>query len=297
MLKENIIQFFKDETTEKQELNCAMLRIDLLHPVVSGNKLFKLNYYLKEAIATRKKGIVTFGGYHSNHLVASAFAAKQANLGSIGIVRGEKPDCLSHTLKDCIAYDMELKFYSREEYDTITIEKIHEDHPDHLMIQQGGYGAQGMRGAMDILRIEGAEEFNFILAACGTGTMGAGLINAAASQQKVVLLSVLKKNFSIIDEINALIDPLTISSHAFEILFDFHLGGYAKESKSLFECMNSFYRTHKIPTDFVYTGKLVYGFYKLAEAEFFPKKSKILLIHSGGLQGNRSLSDNQLIFY
>lgn len=296
MLKQNIIQFFKDETTETHELNCAMLRIDRLHPVVSGNKIFKLKYYLKEAIANNKKGILTLGGYYSNHLVASAFAAKEAGLESIAIVRGEKPERLSQTLTDCLTYQMDLKFFNRESYDAINHDQLQESYPDHLIIPQGGYGRKGMEGASEILQIEGTEQFDLIIAACGTGTMGAGLISAGATHQRILLMSVLKNNFSVHEEIKALIEQTTINKSAFEIFFDFHLGGYAKPDKDLFACMNTFYSKHHIPTDFVYTGKMLYGFYKLAASGFFPRKSKILLIHSGGLQGNRSLKDNQLIF-
>lgn len=296
MLKENIIQYFQDETTEKHELTCAMLRIDTLHPLVSGNKLFKLKYYLKEAISLNKKGIVTLGGYFSNHLVASAYASKDAGLQSIGIVRGEEPSSLSPTLKDCVGYGMVLKFNKRELFDLINIEHLQESYPDHLVIPQGGYGEKGMQGAGEILNIAGTDQFDFIIAACGTGTMGAGLISSAAPHQRIILISVLKNNFSVREEIKALIDPSINNKTAFEVLFDFHLGGYAKTSETLFECMNAFYRDHQIPTDFVYTGKIIYGFNKLISAGFFPKKSRILLIHSGGLQGNRSLKDNELIY-
>lgn len=296
MLNKNIIHFFQDETTEKYELTSAILRIDTIHPIISGNKIFKLKYYLRETIATNKVGILTFGGYYSNHLVASAYAAKQANLESIGIVRGERPNILSQTLSDCITYNMKLKFYSRNEYDAVNIEAIQQEYPEYLMIQEGGYGEKGMYGAMEILQIDGTNNFDFIIAASGTGTMGAGLISGAASHQKVILISVLKNNFTVIEEVKALLSPLTNNSANFEILFDFHLGGYAKKSEPLFESMNAFYIKHQIPTDFVYTGKMIHAFYKLAESGFFPKKSKILLIHSGGLQGNRSLEDHQLIY-
>lgn len=296
MLNKNIIQYFQDETTEKYELTSAVLRIDTIHPIISGNKLFKLKYYLKETIDTNKIGILTFGGYYSNHLVASAYAAKQANLESIGIVRGERPNLLSQTLSDCITYNMELKFYSRNEYDAVDIESIQHEYPEYLVIHEGGYGGKGMYGAMEILQIDGTTDFDFILAASGTGTMGAGLISGAGSHQKIILISVLKNNFTVIEDVKALLSPLAIKSVNFEILFDFHLGGYAKKSETLFESMNSFYIKHQIPTDFVYTGKMMYAFYKLAESGYFPKKSKILLIHSGGLQGNRSLEDHQLIY-
>ncbi len=296
MLDKSLIQAFEDETTISHELCCSFLRLDLLHRVVSGNKLFKLKYYLEEALSNDKRGIVTVGGPHSNHLVASAYAAKQSKLESIGLVRGEEPARMSETLIDCLTYGMELKFTSREIFDATTIDMMQGQYPDHLVIQQGGYGKAGMLGAMDILKIKGTEEFDYILAACGSGTTGAGLIRAAHPNQKVVLISVLKNNFSILDEINALVESPEKNHPDFDVLFDFHLGGYAKKNTTLFKIMNSFHSTHQIPTDFVYTGKLVHGFYQLAKASFFPKKSKILLIHSGGLQGNRSLTNNELIY-
>ena len=296
MLEKNSIQAFEDEATISHELYCSFLRLDLLHPVVSGNKLFKLKYYLEEAQSNHQKGIVTLGGPHSNHLVASAYAAKESKLESIGLVRGEQPVILSETLRDCQAYGMELKFTSREIFDATTTNMLQERYPAHLVIQQGGYGKTGMRGAMDILKIKGTEEFDYILAACGSGTTGAGLIRAAHPNQRVVLLSVLKNNFSILDEINALVESTEKNYPDFDMLFDFHLGGYAKKNTALFKTMNSFHSKHQIPTDFVYTGKLVHGFYQLAKDSFFPKKSKILLIHSGGLQGNRSLTKNELIY-
>ena len=296
MLDKSLIQPFEDETTIAHELSCSFLRIDLLHPVVSGNKLFKLKYYLEEAQSNHQIGIVSLGGSHSNHLVASAYAAKQSQLESIGLVRGEEPASLSETLRDCQAYGMELRFTSREIFDATTTDMLQALYPAHLVIQQGGYGKNGMLGAMDILKIKGTEEFDYILAACGSGTTGAGLIRAAHPNQRVVLLSVLKNNFSILDEINTLVESPEKKYPDFDVLFDFHLGGYAKKNTMLFTTMNRFHSAHQIPTDFVYTGKLVHGFYQLAKDSFFPKKSKILLIHSGGLQGNRSLTKNELIY-
>ena len=296
MIKNNILHFFEDEYTTMHELTCAVLRIDTLHPIISGNKLFKLKYYIKEAVDKNKKGILTLGGYYSNHLVATAYAAEEAGLISIGIVRGEKPTNLSPTLIECINYNMEIIFYNRNKFDSINVEELQALYPEYIVIPQGGYGKNGMLGAKDILQIKGTEEFDHIVAACGTGTMGAGLISAAADHQKIVLISVLKHNFSVLEEIRDLLHPSEKNYSSFDLLFDFHLGGYARTSQQLFDAMNYFYSKHQIPTDFVYTGKMVYGFYELAASGFFPKKSKILLIHSGGLQGNRSLTNNQLIY-
>jgi 1-aminocyclopropane-1-carboxylate deaminase/D-cysteine desulfhydrase-like pyridoxal-dependent ACC family enzyme len=191
---------------------------------------------------------------------------------------------------------MELVFISRETFDKTTVDLLQKQYPAHQVIEQGGYGRLGMRGAAEILNLNGTDQFDFVVAASGSGTMGAGLISNARSHQRVILMSVLKNNFSILDEINALLESIEKTKPAYDMFFDFHLGGYAKKNSDLFDKMNSFYNTHQIPTDFVYTGKLIYGFYQLMKASFFPKKSKILLIHSGGLQGNRSLTKNELIY-
>jgi 1-aminocyclopropane-1-carboxylate deaminase/D-cysteine desulfhydrase-like pyridoxal-dependent ACC family enzyme len=100
----------------------------------------------------------------------------------------------------------------------------------------------------------------------------------------------------VVDEIKQLLLEEEINNKRFDLCFDFHLGGYAKKNPLLFQAMNHFYNTHHIPTDFVYTGKLVHAFYQMMEAGRFASGSKILLIHSGGLQGNRSLLNNELIF-
>ena len=75
-----------------------------------------------------------------------------------------------------------------------------------------------------------------------------------------------------------------------------HFGGYAKHQPALLQFMNEFYRQTGIPSDFVYTGKLFYAINDLVEKNYFPAGSKLLLIHSGGLQGNESLATGSLIF-
>ena len=296
MLEKNIIQSINDEKIQSGGVSAAILRLDLLHPVVSGNKIFKLKYYLAAAKKDAKKGILTFGGAYSNHLVAAAYAAKQNNLEAIGFVRGEKPEKLSHGLEDCISYGMQLEFLSRESFDSIDPSQFSTTYPDHAIIPHGGYGRMGMLGAKEIMEIPGVEAFDTVVAACGTGTMGAGLIAGLQPYQHLTLVSVLKNNFSAMDEIKELLSEVEINSKGFDIRFDFHLGGYAKKNALLFKAMNDFFSIHHVPTDFVYTGKLVHAFYQMLEAGSFKSGSKVLLIHSGGLQGNRSLCNNELIF-
>jgi 1-aminocyclopropane-1-carboxylate deaminase/D-cysteine desulfhydrase-like pyridoxal-dependent ACC family enzyme len=296
MVNEGLIQGITSETHKNNTVRVSMLRLDKLHPVVSGNKLFKLKYHLQETIQQGKKSIVTMGGPYSNHLVAAAYASQQAGLHSIGIVRGNEPEEFSHTLTECIQYGMRLIFCERDEFDSINAPTINEQFPEAYFIAQGGYGLIGAKGSSEILSFQKAREFDFIIAACGTGTMGAGLVNASSANQKIILISVLKNNFSIKTELENMIDESSITKNNFIIKFDFHFGGYAKKNKLLFESMNQFYIKNNIETDFVYTGKMVYAVNEMIKEKFFPSGSNILMIHSGGLQGNRSLQNGELLF-
>jgi 1-aminocyclopropane-1-carboxylate deaminase len=152
-----------------------------------------------------------------------------------------------------------------------------------------------MMGAAEIMKIKGVSDYDFIVAACGTGTMGAGLIIGGSRGQEIILISVLKNNISISAEIGALIADHSYHT-SYTIEHRFHLGGYAKKCDQLFASMNQFFLKFSIPTDFVYTGKMVYGFEKLVMEDRFPKNAKILLIHSGGLQGNRSIDNGSIHF-
>ena len=296
MINEGLIQEITGETHRNNKLRVSMLRLDKLHPVVSGNKLFKLKYHLQEAVQQGKKSIVTMGGPYSNHLVATAYASKHAELNAIGIVRGNQPPEFSQTLKECVQYGMRLIFCERDEFDSINATTINEQFPEAYFIAQGGYGLIGAKGAAEILSFQKAREFDFIIAACGTGTMGAGLVNASSADQKIILISVLKNNFSIKTEIENMIDASSKTKNNFFINFDFHFGGYAKKNKLLFGSMNQFYIDNNIETDFVYTGKMVYAVNEMIKEDFFPRGSNILMIHSGGLQGNRSLQNGELLF-
>lgn len=295
MFDTSLLQYFSDEITKSFQLSCHLLRLDLLHPVVSGNKIFKLKFYIEKAKNENKTTLLTLGGSHSNHLVATAYAAKSYGFKSIGIVRGEETKKPSTTLLECIEYGMELIYVSRSAFGNINLNDYSQLNPEALIIPHGGYGLLGAKGAATILDLVHKNDFDIIIAACGTGTMGAGLVSSALPRQKIILTSVLKNNISVRREIDTLLTEMDISK-AYEIRFENHLGGYAKKNSELFDFMNRFHDNHNIPTDFVYTGKMLYSFYQMMIAAEFPENSRILLIHSGGLQGNRSLTNHELKF-
>jgi len=137
------------------------------------------------------------------------------------------------------------------------------------------------------------ENYTHICCAAGTGTMTGGLIMSSLPSQRVISISVLKNNIGLEEKINQL---LQANANNFETIHDYHVGGYAKYKPELIDFMNRFYTTTGIPSDFVYTGKLFFAITDLIQNNFFPPSGKLLLIHSGGLQGNASLSKGTLIF-
>jgi 1-aminocyclopropane-1-carboxylate deaminase len=277
-------------------VNADVLRLDEVHPVVSGNKWFKLKEYLKEAQRLQKKVIITFGGPYSNHIVATAAACQLTGLQSIGIIRGEEGLTPSPTLADAKAAGMQLYFVSRSMYTAqILPEEVYATVAvsDTYIIKEGGYGLLGSKGAGTILSGIPEGRYSHIVASVGTGTTLAGII-AAAPKSKVTGISALKNNHSLNSSIAALL-PADLAG-LFEILHDFHFGGYAKRTPSLLQFINDWYQLTGIPSDFVYTGKLFYATDNLIRTGYFARGSSLLLIHSGGLQGNRSLPAGTLIF-
>ena len=276
-------------------LNINILRADVLDPVVSGNKWFKLQFYVRDAIAAGKTTLATFGGPYSNHIIATAKYGASMGFNTVGFIRGEKPTTLSPTLTDAIQHGMTLHFVSRENFDQREKIIAENQDPNWAWIPEGGYGITGADGAKSMLTIKDSSSYDIIICAVGTGTMMAGLIKAAAPHQKVIGLSVLKNNISIDAAIKALLTKEEANKN-FEMIHDYHFGGYAKHKPALIDFMNECYKKMELPLDFVYTAKLMYGVKDLATKGKFEPSSKILVIHSGGLQGNRSFKKGTLIF-
>ncbi|HEX5655279.1 MAG TPA: pyridoxal-phosphate dependent enzyme [Chitinophagaceae bacterium] len=274
-----------------KKITLEVLRLDKIHPLVSGNKWFKLKYYLEQA-RQNNNTIVTFGGAWSNHIVATAAACRHYGLMCIGIIRGEESPTPTPALIQAKELGMQFIFSSRADY---AHKKIPEEFKQktYCIIPEGGYGILGVQGAATIAEHYTAAGFSHICCAVGTGTMMAGLILAATNRQTILGISVLKNHFDLMDSIRHLTPGLQIQS---SINHDYHFGGYARMNPELIAFMNEFFRLTGIPSDFVYTGKLFYAVNDLLKKDYFPDGSKILLVHSGGLQGNASLPGGTLIF-
>lgn len=277
-----------------ERVHTDILRLDLLHPVVSGNKWFKLKYYLEEARLAGHHTIATFGGAFSNHIVATAYAAKEAGLKSRGYIRGELTHTLSPTLRQSQDLGMELIFVTREQFrDPETIMHTNAD-PGVYWVREGGYGLLGAKGAGDILLSAETQNYTHIICAVGTGTMLAGLIRSARVEQQLIGISVLKNHLGLEKEVKSLLN--NGQQAPFTILHDYHFGGYAKHPAELIRFICETWEAEQLPTDIVYTSKLLYAVKELVLKPYFPAGSRLLVIHSGGLQGNNSLPSGILPF-
>lgn len=289
----NHIRLERFPATIGSSIQLSVLRTDLIHPVISGNKWFKLKYYLADALQLGYKTIGSFGGAYSNHIVALAAAAKLNGLKAVGIIRGEANN--SPTLREAKDWGMKIINVSREIYkERQNLMDTFPDQQDIYWVDEGGYGTLGAKGASSILSVKDCSEFSHIVCACGTGTMIAGLIMGGHEFQKIIGISVLKNNKQLEESIAKLL-PESLHNRI-TCVHDYHFGGYAKHPGLLINYMNNVYHRTHIPTDIVYTSKLFYATEDLINRQYFGKEANILVIHSGGLQGNRSLSKNTLCF-
>lgn len=260
-------------------------REDQLHPIISGNKFRKLKYNLAEAKRLGYKKLLTFGGAFSNHIVAVAGAGKEFGFETIGIIRGEElQEKIEENPSLSVAqqFGMKLVFVSRDAYRLKEtpefIKEMKSQFGDFYLLPEGGTNELAIKGCEEILS-EDDIEFSHICSSIGTGGTISGIINSAASHQNIIGFSSLKGDFLQKD----------IAKFAkqknWTMNCEYHFGGYGKVTNELIEFINSFYIQHEIPLDPIYTGKMMFGVLDLIQKDFFPPNSKILAIHTGGLQG------------
>ncbi len=273
---------------EKTGISIDIKREDNIHPEVSGNKFRKLKYNILKAIENNHHSVLTYGGAYSNHIAATAAAAKLHNLKSIGIIRGDEIEDKFHrypeqnsTLAFAKSQGMTFHFINREKYkqkDTIPeIEKLKDIFGDFYRIPEGGTNALAVRGCEDILN-QDDDQYQIIACCVGTGGTLAGLVNASQPKQHVFGFSALKghQHHEILQYVN---------KNNFSIFQDHEFGGYAKTNEKLIEFINAFFHCTSIKLDPIYTGKMMFKLFKMVEQGKFERNTKILVIHSGGLQG------------
>lgn len=287
------LQRINSELLTQKNVSLWVKRDDLIHAEISGNKYRKLKYNLRQAELEGKRSLLTFGGAFSNHIAATAVAGKEFGFETIGIIRGEETSKSNSTLAIAQQNGMNLKFVSRQIYSdkmgASFLKSLKEEFGEFYCIPEGGANELAMKGCSEILR-EVEAEVDFVCVPCGTGTTLAGLLMSMSEKQTALGFPVLKNGGFIAEEVQKLIGSEMNQSNM-ALLTDYHFGGYAKLKPELVRFANWFYKENNIPLDLVYTAKMFYGIFDLLHKDYFPQESRILAVHTGGLQGNIGMID------
>lgn len=270
---------------EEKKVSLFIKREDKIHPLISGNKYRKLKYNIKKAKIAQYQTLLTFGGAFSNHILATASAAHENELKSVGIIRGEELAFKwkgNPTLSQAIALGMQLKFVSRSDYrnkhSVEFIEQLKAEYGHFYLLPEGGTNNLAIKGCEEILTKED-KRFNVVCSSVGTGGTIAGIINSVSLGQKVIGFPALKGDFLIEDICKF------ATNEEWNLQMDYHFGGYGKVSVELINFINDFKKETQIPLDPIYTGKMMFGIVDMVKKDKFERDAKLLAIHTGGLQG------------
>ncbi|MBN8576140.1 MAG: 1-aminocyclopropane-1-carboxylate deaminase/D-cysteine desulfhydrase [Cytophagales bacterium] len=277
---------------QKAGIQLFIKREDQNHPHISGNKWWKLKYNLEAAQQQGHHTLLTFGGAYSNHIYATAAAAHELGLTSIGIIRGEETLPLNGTLAFAKSRGMQLHYVSREAYRNKNsiefIQSLHDRFGEFYLIPEGGTNALAIKGVAEFAQqLQQEIVFDYVCLPVGTGGTIAGLIAGMNEQTQVVGISVLKNGEFLVDEVNNLLKNFSDRVYGnWYIETSYHHGGYAKTNPQLLAFINTMKEQHQLPLDPVYTAKLLWGVFDMVEKGKFKPGSTVLAVHTGGLQGH-----------
>ncbi|MFM5158467.1 1-aminocyclopropane-1-carboxylate deaminase/D-cysteine desulfhydrase [Aeromonas veronii] len=271
------------------ELWCK--RDDLIHPAISGNKWRKLKYHLLHAREHGKRHLLSFGGAYSNHIHALAAAGYQTGLRTTGIIRGEADAVSNTTLRDARRWGMDLVFVDRQSYrrrqDPDWLAQF--DAPDTLIVPEGGSSPLAIPGVAELVGEVPFSPDLWVLPCASGGTL-AGLIAGKRDREQILAIAVLKGGGFITDEVCRL-HPAATSIPGWRIALDHHDGGYAKFSPALWQWVQDFSADTGLPLEPIYSGKAMWGLFRELAAGRIAPGSKIVFIHTGGMQGLAGLRE------
>ncbi|MEN8192330.1 MAG: pyridoxal-phosphate dependent enzyme [Bacteroidota bacterium] len=276
-------------------VNVYMKRIDLVHPVISGNKWYKMKYNIVEMNDLGFDTLLTFGGAYSNHIHAAAHAGKLFGFKTIGLIRGEEHLPLNSTLQAAVNDGMELHYINRtrfKERDTEEfIDEIKAKFGDVFILPLGGTNNTALKGCAEIVE-DFNLEYDYICSAAGSGGTSAGIIAGLAGNKKMIVFPALKGAEFMYELIEYLIMEYSGKKYSnWNLNTEYHFGGFAKLTKELVEFTKEFEQLNGFELDYIYTNKMVYGISNLINKGFFKSGETIVAVHSGGLQGNEAMKE------
>lgn len=277
-------------------VSVLMKRIDLVHPIISGNKWYKMKYNIVEMNRLGIDTLLTFGGAFSNHIHATARAGKIFEFKTIGLLRGEEHLPLNETLKSAVDDEMELHYIDRttfrERESEGFLKWIKNRFGNVYILPLGGTNKIALKGCAEIVgQIE--IDYDYICSASGSGGTFAGIVAGLNGNKKGIAFPALKGGGFLEEVISDLV--LGYSGEQFSnwsLNTDYHFGGFAKLTKELVEFTKEFEKLNKFELDFIYTNKMMFGITELIKSGYFKSGETIIAIHSGGLQGNVGMHRN-----
>lgn len=286
----NDLLALKSQIFEQIELTVLLKPEYQNHPYISGNKWWKLKYNLEKAVHQGRTTLLTFGGAYSNHIYATAAAAKELGLSSVGVIRGEETLPLNHTLTFAKECGMQLHYVSREDYrkksEAAFIKNLNDRFGRFYLIPEGGTNALAVKGCAEFAQqLSHEADFDYLCLPVGTSGTIAGMIEGLDATKQIVGFPVLKGAEFLEREISR----FTSKKDNWQLIHDYHFGGYAKSTAELEKFKKEFEIEFNFPLDLVYTSKMMYGIFDLAKKGFFRKGATVLILHTGGLQGFNSL--------
>lgn len=291
--KKSNIQKLEDTLFDRKDVWVYMLRDDLLHPGISGNKWRKLKYNLLDSAEKGIYKIVTVGGPYSNHIAAVAEAGKLFGFETIGLIRGYESYRSNPTLSRAEELGMEIRFFSKTDYSKMNqdyLQKLKKEEGEFVFIPMGGGNLLGMKGCKEIVN-ETPKETTHITVACGTGSTMAGIVTGTVEDQKVIGFPAMKGGDFMLEEVHNFLKQAGVNKQNYHVETGYHFGGFAKMDTELADFLKTFYEKQGFALDGIYNGKMMFGLYKMIAQDYFPKGSVITAIHTGGVQGNKGLNE------
>ena len=304
-----IIHKINSDLFSEKGIDVSVLRLDLIDPIISGNKWFKLKYNLEEAKKQGCDTILTFGGAFSNHIHATAAACKKFGFKCIGVISGEEEYKRNSTLSEAAAMGMQLHFVSRNDYrrknDESFLLELKNKFGHIFIVPEGGNNYLGSLGCTEILK--DIDEYDYAFCSVGTSATFCGLAISSVKGKIIIGISVLKGEGNLIKDAQLRVNELRKGDDlkmycTDEILNDdvikksgiisgYHFGGFARHSPELLVFKNQFENETEIQLDYVYESKLFYAVNDLIRKNKIPEHSKVMMVHGGGLQGNKGYED------
>jgi 1-aminocyclopropane-1-carboxylate deaminase len=276
-------------------IEVAILRLDQIDALISGNKWFKLVEHLKAADRAGAEGIISLGGAHSNHLHALAAAGKRLGFKTVGLLRGHAQE--TPTVLDLQAFGMQLHWLGYGGYRARNEPGFwapwHEQYPQLHAVPEGGGGLMGALGCAAIkeqaqaqLHTLGWSDYHAWWLACGTGTTLAGLVLAEAGAHPVYGALAVPEDHGVAPQVESIMQSAGLATAGYELL-DASRGGFARVDPPLLAFIKQTGQTSGIPLEPLYTGKALLALKQQVEAGRFTTGTRLIFIHTGGLQGRR----------